>query len=193
MRIKQYALVVAACVTLLGGTPLQAASPIQVQIFSGFQTTGGGAPYSSPVGAFSSADIMFGTDTGFLWHPFGLVGFGADLTGFLNVPVAGTYNFTLTSDDGALLFIDGTLIIDDGGEHVATTLSNSVALAAGAHAFEIQFFSNRFDPSGLDLILPPGVSYLTIPPSSLPAASMWGLLGLAGVLACVGLRRLKPA
>ena len=39
--------------------------------------------------------------------------FAAQWTGFLGIIAAGTYTFFVTSNDGANLFIDGSLLVDD--------------------------------------------------------------------------------
>lgn len=80
--------------------------PVNVQIFSTTSQVGGGAPYSGFVGAFTSADVQFATNNSFVWHPFGLGDFGADITGILNVSTGGSHTFSLNSDDGSLLLID---------------------------------------------------------------------------------------
>jgi len=133
--------------------------PINVHVYSGFNPSGGGAPYSGLVGSFNVSGVTFASDFGYSWHPFGLSDFGADIFGALSVPVAGTYTFTLDSDDGSLLFIDGVLVVDNGNGHSPTTISGTATLSAGTHPFEIQFFECCSGPSGVDLILPPGVSY----------------------------------
>lgn len=74
-------------------------------------------------------------------------------------PVFFDYTFTLTSDDGSLLFIDGIQIIDNGGGHPPTPQSASVLLGAGSHPFEIQFFEAFGGASGVDLTLPQEVTY----------------------------------
>jgi PA14 domain-containing protein len=151
--------VVITLVTALLGSANAGTPPVNVDVFSGFTFVGGGAPYSSLVGSFQSADIKFATTTGFNWHPFGQLSFGADMTGFLHVPADGTFTFTLTSDDGSLLFIDGSLVVDNGGPHGAFTASGSALLTEGTHSFEVQFFECCGGPSGVDLILPAGVTY----------------------------------
>lgn len=80
--------------------------PIAVNIYSGFTGTGGGAPYSGLVGTGSVSDIMFATDTGYAWHPFGLGSYGADMFGKFIVASPGLYTFTLNSDDGSQLYIN---------------------------------------------------------------------------------------
>jgi hypothetical protein len=118
---------------------------------------------------------MFGTTTGFDWHPFGLTSFGADMTGFVDAQSAGTYTFTLTSDDGSDLLIDGNVVILNGGIHGLISLSGSVALTAGSHSFEVQFDEDGLDGSGVDLTLPEGISYVTGPSvtSSVAQSLLW--------------------
>ncbi len=132
---------------------------VTVNVYSGFTEVGGGAPYSGLIGSFQAASISFGNDTGFDWHPFDLFEFGADITGVFNVAVNGTYTFELVSDDGSQLFIDGSLVVDNGGPHGPTSVSGDATLTAGLHCFEVQFFECCGGPSGVDVFLPDGVSY----------------------------------
>jgi hypothetical protein len=85
--------------------------------------------------------------------------FGADITGCLNVAADATYTFALDSDDGSLLFIDGNLVVNDGGVHPPGASVGTATLATGTHTLEVQFFECCGGPSGVDLVLPPGVSY----------------------------------
>jgi hypothetical protein len=139
---------------------------LNVKIYSSI-TAGSptGAPYSGLVDSFSASDIQFGTDTNFNWHPDALSSFGADITGILFVAANGTYTFTLNSDDGSQLLIDNNLVVDRGGNHDPGTTSNSAVLSAGAHPFEVQFYENGINTSGLDLTLPNGVSYSSQAPA----------------------------
>jgi hypothetical protein len=136
-----------------------------VNIYSGFEASKGGTPYSGLVGTLTASGVTFATDNAYAWHPFGLDRFGADITGPLDVLVNGTYTFSLDSDDGALLFIDGSLVVDNGGAHSPTIGTGSATLTAGSHPFEVQFFEDFGGPSGVDLVLPTGVSY-ACPPQS---------------------------
>lgn len=67
--------------------------------------------------------------------------YGFNFTGFITAPATGLYAFTLHSGDGSLLAIDGTNVIDFDGVHDCTQFkSGGIALAAGAHTFNLQFF-----------------------------------------------------
>jgi Trypsin/PA14 domain len=141
-------------------------TPVNVAIFSECQglpcsstTVGSGAPYSGLVGTFQSLDIQFASRTGFDWRPLGQVTFGADMAGVLHVATTDTYLFTLTSDDGGLLLIDGSVVVNNGWPHPPMTTSESVTLLAGTHSFEVQFFECCGPPSGVDLDLPSGVTF----------------------------------
>ncbi|PWU08507.1 MAG: hypothetical protein C5B50_29435 [Verrucomicrobia bacterium] len=135
------------------------ASSVLAKIYSGNVNAGGGAPYSGFVGSVTSSSVSFATDNGYSWHPFGLANYGADITGCLIVATNDVYTFTLNSDDGSLLLIDGTLVVDNGGVHPPATSSGTASLTAGAHSFEVQFFECCDGPAGVDLTLPSGVTY----------------------------------
>ena len=157
------------------------ADNVSIDIFSGFITAGGGAPFSGLAGSLTSSDIMFATNTGYNWHPLGLVSFGADMTGSLFVSATSSYTFTLNSDDGSELFIDGSLVVDDGGAHPPLTVSGTATLTAGVHPFELRFFECCGGTSGVDLTLPTGVSFAPSAPVPEPTSLLLVVMG-AGVL-----------
>ncbi len=159
------------------------AGVVNVDIYSGHSTTGGGTPYTNLVESFTSPDIMFGTNTGFDWHPADLDSFGADITGCLDVAVDGNYQFKLNSDDGSLLFIDGNLVVNNGGGHAPQVRTGNIWLDAGTYPFEVQFFEDFGGTSGVDLTLPRCVTYGTCPtpPVPVPGALLLAVLGSAGV------------
>ena len=147
--------------TFLDGN-IATAGLVTVNVYSSSNCTGicDGTPFSGLVGTLTANDILFGTRTGFNWHPFGLSSFSADLTGTLDVANNGSYQFTLTSDDGSSLYIDHQLVINNGGAHTPSGVTSApVALNSGSHSFEVNFFECCGDGSGVDLTLPAGVVY----------------------------------
>ena len=50
---------------------------------------------------------------------------------------AGTYRFRATVDDGARLFVDGVLVIDEWRDGAQREVTGVRALAAGLHSFVI--------------------------------------------------------
>lgn len=57
----------------------------------------------------------------------------------------GLYTFTLTSDDGSRLYIDGELIIDHWTDHPTTTKVVEKQIAAGNHLITIEYYEHEWD------------------------------------------------
>lgn len=66
--------------------------------------------------------------------------FSAILEGYIDVYDTGLYTFKIISDDGSWLYIDGNLIIDNGGSHATRTKSGSVTMSKGKHRIMIKYF-----------------------------------------------------
>ena len=66
--------------------------------------------------------------------------YGYVFRGFVRVPVAGIYTFTLTSDDGSTLAIGDLVAVDHDGYHGLADRGGQAALAAGHHPITIRFF-----------------------------------------------------
>lgn len=65
--------------------------------------------------------------------------FSVRWVGFLHVLEDGLYAFAVTSDDGAVVSIDGVPAIDNGGRHGLQTVNTTIPLTAGAHSVVIDF------------------------------------------------------
>ena len=111
------------------------------------------------------------------------VDYGFNYAGYFNAPASGLYAFTLHSGDGSMLVIDGTTVINFDGLHDSSQfMSGGIALAAGAHTFNVQFFKGAANPvnstaytDGLGLAYEgPGIAKTDVPAaaySRVPAAS----------------------
>jgi PA14 domain len=61
-------------------------------------------------------------------------------SGYLAVGEAGRYEFWTNSDDGSRLYVDGQLIVDNGGRHGMLKVQGTVALEAGPHQVTLEYF-----------------------------------------------------
>ena len=101
--------------------------------------------------------------------------YGFNYSGFITVSNTGLYAFTLHSGDGSSLTIDGTNVINFDGLHDSSQFkSGGIALAAGQHAFNVQFFKGAANPvnttaytDGLGLTYEgPGLAPVEVPASA---------------------------
>lgn len=73
--------------------------------------------------------------------------------GSLMVPSDGRWMFSLTSDDGAILYIDGKKAIDNDGVHAVKTTTQGVQLTAGRHMFAVEYFQEKKGTVALQLTM----------------------------------------
>ena len=66
--------------------------------------------------------------------------FAMKITGDFTVPVGGTYLFQTLLDDGGDLYIDGTAVVENGGELEFGLQSGMIDLTEGSHTIELTFF-----------------------------------------------------
>jgi len=147
---------VASCAILAGVASTQTRA-VNIDIYSGFDPSGDGSPFSGLIGSTTSPDIDF-PDT-FVLVPPGTGAFGLQITGCLVVDATGVYSFDLLSDDGSSLSIDGILVIDNGGAHGPSSVAGIAALTPGVHSFTVNYYEDFGPPGVLVLTLPAGVSY----------------------------------
>jgi hypothetical protein len=67
----------------------------------------------------------------------------AQWTGVMHVRIAGEYSFSTSSDDGSHLWIDGALVVSNGGLHGVETVRGTARLDAGYHDVRVDFFENE--------------------------------------------------
>jgi mono/diheme cytochrome c family protein len=66
--------------------------------------------------------------------------YGMRFEGYFKADAAGEYTFTLNSDDGSVMFIDGKKVVDNDGIHPPQSKSGSVELTKGVHKIVVDFF-----------------------------------------------------
>ncbi|MGC9522868.1 MAG: PA14 domain-containing protein [Anaerolineae bacterium] len=57
--------------------------------------------------------------------------------------IAGTYRFTVTSDDGLRLWIDDELVLDEWNDHAEETFFVDHYLSAGHHLVTLEYYENQ--------------------------------------------------
>jgi hypothetical protein len=96
--------------------------------------------------------------------------YGLEFVGFFEaghtMPDTNTYSFSLTSDDGSRLLIDGVTVIDNDFVHGPQTETKTVRLAAGFHTFKVQYFQGASTGTLSLRYTPPGGSDSSIPMSA---------------------------
>jgi hypothetical protein len=66
--------------------------------------------------------------------------FGVDFQGIIVVTAPGLYTFRLVSDDGARLYVDDALLLNNDGLHDARSVEGAVALERGEHRVRVPYF-----------------------------------------------------
>lgn len=86
--------------------------------------------------------------------------FAIDYTGKFWISRAGMYRFSLLSDDGAKLYIDDQLIIDNDGQHPPEVREGSLQLSRGIHRVRVPYFQGpRFQVALVLEVAGPGEDY----------------------------------
>jgi hypothetical protein len=83
--------------------------------------------------------------------------FAIDYTGRFWIEQPGEYSFALTSDDGARLYIDERLVVDNDGEHPPREETGGIDLGKGVHQVRVSYFQGpRFQVALVLKVSPPG-------------------------------------
>jgi hypothetical protein len=68
--------------------------------------------------------------------------FGFIFDAFIEIPENGLYSFYLHSDDGAILYINDRLLIDNDGSHSPRLKKGSIGLQKGFHKIQVMYFQD---------------------------------------------------
>ena len=86
--------------------------------------------------------------------------FAIDYTGRFWIETPGEYRFSLTSDDGARLSIDGRVVVDNDGEHPLREAAGAIDLPRGVHRMRVSYFQGpRFEVALVLKIARPGQDF----------------------------------
>jgi hypothetical protein len=166
-----------------GGAIVTSSTPFgnNAQSTTGFK----GSIYFIPAGTTTIPNLSGMTPSGFLFTPTlnipsqqfsaGFPGVNTQSQNFairyvapLTVTTESDYDFRLNADDGAVLSIDNTTIVDDNGVHTtATTNHGPVHLVAGVHAIQVDYFQTTGGIT-LQLFCTKSGSKETVCPTALP-------------------------
>lgn len=72
--------------------------------------------------------------------------FGLEYNGYVKIDKEELYTFYLNADDGAALYIDDVLIIDNDGYHYAQEKVGNVGLGEGYHSLRLVYFEGKYTP-----------------------------------------------
>lgn len=75
--------------------------------------------------------------------------FAIDYSGRFWVEKPGLYRFRLVSDDGAILYIDGQMVVDNDGVHSPEVRRGSIRLDGGIHTIRVPYFQGPRDTVAL--------------------------------------------
>ncbi len=113
-----------------------------------------------PVGAIYTASLNIPSQDfrkGFPGVTKRLEWFAIDYTGRFWIDNPGTYRFVLTSDDGARLYIDDQLIVDNDGQHPPEDGTGSITMSGGIHRIRVSYFQGpRFQVALVLQVAAPG-------------------------------------
>ena len=114
-------------------------------------------------------------ETGFPGVPDRFEWFGIEYKGNFRVRKPGHYSFRIMSDDGAKLFIDNKLVVDNDGTHPPSSASGEADIDGGEHSITVQYYQGPRHHIALQLFatldkeeeqLFPGNNFILITPGS---------------------------
>lgn len=137
-------------------------------------------PFSAPANLFPG-----GIGVGGNGNPAGYL--AAHLYGTFVAPAGGSITLTLGADDDAWIFINGQLVVDNGGVKALSAVPTVIAgLTPGANTFDLFFADRHMTQSGLVFSADVSFTPKLVPEPPTITVFLIGLIGLAGL---AGLRR----
>jgi hypothetical protein len=89
--------------------------------------------------------------------------FGINYSARFWVKTAGVYRFWLLADDGANLYIDDALVIENDGQHPPTAKDGSVQLGPGIHRIRVPYYQGpKWEVALVLKVAGPGESALRV-------------------------------
>ncbi|MGA2834563.1 MAG: PEP-CTERM sorting domain-containing protein [Terracidiphilus sp.] len=108
--------------------------------------------------------------------------------GTLDAPTAEKISFSVSSDDMAFVYLDGTVVCNDGGVHGATAVPCTTStVSAGDHT--LQIFYVDLDPVAAVLDFSITTTGVTTSGSAVPEPGTWTLFGTGLLVLLVAARR----
>ncbi len=94
--------------------------------------------------------------------------FGFIFEGIIDIPETGVYEFMTISDDGSVLYINNTKVVDNDGSHAPVRATGKIALEKGFHFYKLLYFED-YEGEELDWgwKTPSGKSFNRIPKDNL--------------------------
>ncbi len=89
--------------------------------------------------------------------------FGVQYEGYIKLPKTGLYTFSIGSDDGSSLYIDGQLVVSNDGQHAVVFQSGTDYLGAGFHKIKVEYFQAGGGMALSTSIQGPGLAKQVIP------------------------------
>ena len=69
--------------------------------------------------------------------------FACRATGYICIPESGEYTFSVDSDDGMRLYVDGKCVVSDVAPHASREVSGKAMLEAGWRPIELHYYENK--------------------------------------------------
>ncbi|HLT83013.1 MAG TPA: family 16 glycoside hydrolase [Phototrophicaceae bacterium] len=101
-------------------------------------------------------DEEFGASDNFITH----------VLGYLHVPADGEYGLRVTNDDGALVYLDDQLVLENDGPQDSTSVETTLTLTEGAHDLRIEHYEGGFNQRLSLYWRPPGATSFELVPTS---------------------------